>query len=468
MVLEVLPGSFWISVGACVFALVAALLQIRRGVGLPMAAVVVTIIFWYIVDIFYNDYKRLYLYKFHPDILSEAWWQVSVFLFAFAVLAPLVNAVVNANLLRTRTSQIIKLTPKLVASRTFQDGLDRLLAVVFAAWVGILGLAVARYQTNFLGYIFPPLTGHPGPWVTSGLSSGLDSLWALTNYIQLMVGSLFGVIAALSKRPWTRRLAVMGVILTWPFYIFDRTRKFILLIAVPGIIAWALFRLRGNILKKGFVVIAAALLVNAWFGFIISNRLNGSIASSFQEGGFDFSSASEAEHQGLNMYEELAWIIHLRRVGTYQPGIGENYIANLVNPVPRVLWPSKPTIGLDYAIARGLGGGSGSAGVYATLSNGLVGQGVVNFGVYLGPLIAALLMAFWSAWLSKIDLQLDRIGYLPLYGLGLIITFTMGRDITLLEAYPFVFGYVLCTFWEKRARKGQKRDRLRARRGGNY
>jgi len=127
--------------------------------------------------------------------------------------------------------------------------------------------------------------------------------------------------------------------------------------------------------------------------------------------------------------------------GTYNPNWGTRYFAELVNPIPRALWHGKPMIGIDYAIARGQAGGqSGEAGVYATISTGMIGQGVVNFGRILGPAFAALLMSFWVAILARLDLQIYELGRLPLYALGLILTFNLGRDITLITLYPFVFG----------------------------
>jgi hypothetical protein len=37
-------------------------------------------------------------------------------------------------------------------------------------------------------------------------------------------------------------------------------------------------------------------------------------------------------------------------------------------------------------------------------------------------------------------LTIHALGRLPLYSLGLILTFNLGRDITLITLYPFVFG----------------------------
>ncbi len=55
---------------------------------------------------------------------------------------------------------------------------------------------------------------------------------------------------------------------------------------------------------------------------------------------------------------------------------GARYFAELVNPIPRVLWPGKPLIGFDYAIARGqgwAGAAKGQGGIGATISTGMIG-----------------------------------------------------------------------------------------------
>ncbi|MFW5883724.1 MAG: hypothetical protein ACOCVG_05085, partial [Verrucomicrobiota bacterium] len=96
----------------------------------------------------------------------------------------------------------------------------------------------------------------------------------------------------------------------------------------------------------------------------------------------------------------------------------------------------------DYAIARGQGGG-GSAeqgGIGASVSTGVIGQGVVNFGPFFGVLAAALIMACYSALLARQDLMGEEVFRLLLYGLGMVLIFNLGRDITLLVLYPFAFG----------------------------
>jgi hypothetical protein len=79
----------------------------------------------------------------------------------------------------------------------------------------------------------------------------------------------------------------------------------------------------------------------------------------------------------------------------------------------------------------------------------MIGQGVVNFGRFLGPMAAALLMAFWTAVLARQDLLGAQPARLLLYATGIILTFNMGRDITLLVLYPFLFGLGMLVFWER-------------------
>ena len=109
-------------------------------------------------------------------------------------------------------------------------------------------------------------------------------------------------------------------------------------------------------------------------------------------------------------------------------------------------------IGIDYAIARGQkweGADKNNAGVGATISTGFIGQGVVNFGRFFGPIAAALIMAAWAALLARQDLQGDQTGRLLLLLVGLVLTFNLGRDITLITLYPFFFGLIMVNTWRR-------------------
>lgn len=446
--LRALPISFWVVIALLAGGFYWNLKSIRSGLGIPAVTALGTIAVWYVGDVLYNDYVNVHMVLFPPDILTNAWWQVALFLAVFLLTTPLLHNRINRPYLNEE-SYVFHMVTRGVDQPQFQRNLTLILQATVGVWICLLIGAKLNFEEEFVYYLFPYMGEHPGPWVTSGLGGGMDAFLALANYLQLMVGAIFGLVAALSTNPRLRAIAMVGMFLTWPYYIFDRTRKFILVVALPGILAWVFLRLRGGMVKKAVICCAFYVLINAWFGFVIGHRLQSTITASFQEGAFDFSEASEEKHQGLNMYEELSWINLLTTYGIYRPEIGRNYLANLVNPIPRALWPGKPTIGLDYANARGLGGADTEAGVYSTFSDGVVGQGVVNFGRYVGPIFAAVLMSLWVCWLARLDLMGQKIGYLPLFWLGLILTFNIGRDITFLELYPFLFGYAIC-WWLNR------------------
>src|SRR5438552_9032998 len=102
-------------------------------------------------------------------------------------------------------------------------------------------------------------------------------------------------------------------------------------------------------------------------------------------------------------------------------------------------------IGIDYAKWRGFESMSESAegelGVVATISTGMIGGGVLNFGQILGPIAAGIIMALWSGLLIRWWEQRRSLLRLVLFMLGAGLTLNLGRDITLLVLWPVIFAY---------------------------
>ncbi len=157
----------------------------------------------------------------------------------------------------------------------------------------------------------------------------------------------------------------------------------------------------------------------------------------------------EVHHHGLDMLKELCFINQFIESGTYLPNWGRRYFAEAVNFVPRGLWPGKPMIGLDYAVARGFGSRSNQMGVNATIATGLIGQGVVNFGRVFGVAFVAWLCALWIGFLARLWMQRGSMLRLLLFLVGLGVTFNCGRDVTFLVLFPFAFGYVFVRILER-------------------
>jgi len=456
--LSILPGPFWVVALLLLLGGGWAVTHIRGGLGLPVLAVLGTTATWYVGDAFYNDYANYHTKLFTPEVLSAAWWQVALFLAVFLVLVPVMHRWFNARSLR-RTSQIVHLLRVGVGQPELQAQVNLMFRGCLIVWLVLVAIAAVRLRDELPYYFAPYLAYKADPWGRGQIGGGFDSLLALAAYVQMFVASIFGVVAALAQNRRVRTLALIGVLLTWPFYLFDRTRNFMLVVMVPGILGWVFLRLRIGMLPKILILAVCYYMINAWFAFVIANRAEISIVDAVNGEGVSLKDAREKHHEGLNMFEELCWVNTFIENGTYRPNWGARYFAELVNPVPRVLWPGKPLIGLDYAVARGQQYGDDGS-VTATISTGMIGQGAVNFGLILGPAFAAWLMSMWAAILAGLDLRGDELGRVPLFALGMILTFNLGRDITLITLYTFVFGAIVI-WWVGRSQRRPPPARVR-------
>jgi hypothetical protein len=448
--LSILPVAFWAVIAMFVLGGIQAFRRLQDGSGFPMLAVLGTVAVWYVGDAFYNDYAGEYAAEFNSQVLQNAWWQVAWFLLVFVLVTPLVHQWVNTRYLH-RGSGVLRMFKYGVGQPIFQHQLNHLFLGCVLLWGSLAIMAAIRLKEEIPYFFFPFLGYKAEPWGRGRIGGGFDALLSVAFYLQQLASATFGVVAALSTHRRTRSFALVFCLLSWPYFVFDRTRNTMLAVVIPAIVSWVFLRMRGGMLKKIAVLGVCFLVVNAWMKFVIANRSGSTITQALREKGFSLSDHEKVHNEGLNMYEELCWITSFIEQDTYRPSWGGRYFAEVVNVVPRTLWPGKPEIGIDYAMARGQGGGNaGSAGVYATISTGMIGQGVVNFGRFLGPAAAALIMSFWVAALARLDLNMEKIGRILLYAFGSILTFNLGRDITLITLYPFVFGAMLL-WWVDRS-----------------
>jgi len=449
------PVAFYIAVGVAWVAAVYSFSLRNAAIGFPMLTVVATAAVWYFGDAIYNDYNE-YVLTLGADILDSAWWQVMLFILSFCIFAPFMHRWMNKKMLGEE-SHFLKLFNRGGLDRMdFQQRITAANGILTGAWIGLMFIALMRTDFDFLGLFAPYVAGRASPWGRGRVGGGIDAFLAFANYFQIMLTACFGVVFSLSKNPRTRMLAGALWLMTAPSYLLDRTRNTMLAVMLPGLLSFVFLRLRVNLFMKIAILGLCFLVVEGWMRFVIQTRSTSDVAMVFQEVGLigitDRVRGSEAKHAGLNMFEELAWINKFSEDGRYEVNYGARYFAELVNPIPRVLWPGKPLIGIDYAIARGQGweGGKGAlAGVGATISTGMIGQGLVNFGPFFGVVAAAFLMAIWAAILARQDLKGEKTGRLLLYMVGMVLTFNLGRDITLITLYPFLFGFIMLVVFSR-------------------
>ena len=464
MDLSLYPLPFFLSAIALIASGLFAWKHRRQGWGLPMGAVLATVGVWYLGGGLYNDYEE-YQTVIGDAALSVAWWQVLLFIVTFSFLVLPVHGLVNKHLLKRQSRLLFYAKSGRISDPSIQRNIDQLAKALLICWLIIMAIALARRGWHFEAMFFPYLEGYKlNPWSRGRVGGGISALLSLAGYLQLFLTAAFGVVAGVAKNPKTRMMAITVCFLAFPYYIFDRTRNPMIATMLPGLLAWVFLGLRARMIVKGAILLAVFLLANFWMlavvdsdmnrGVTVGNALKGIKAKQNEKVdvivGID-DEKEDRKHKGLSMFAELGHMNNLFDDGLYEPTWGGRYFAEAVNVIPRGLWKNKPLVGVDYALARGFGGERGTtekgAGITASIATGMIGQGVVNFGRLLGPMAAALLMSIWVAVLARLDLRGD-IGRLLLCAVGMILTFNMGRDITLFVLYPFVFGYMLLLGWE--------------------
>jgi len=449
------PVGFYIAMGLLALGFLYAWNVRMSGVGIPMASVLGTVAIWYFGDALYNDYEA-YVIEIGGKYLEAAWWQVALFLGAFMVFVPMLHRIINRRVLRERSEFWVLMQQGGIDNPEFQRRLDIATRLILGVWLILMFIALIRTNFDVLGLFAPYISGKSNPWGRGRIGGGYDALISFGSYLQITLASAFGIVAAVAKNPRTRMIGIVVTVLSLPWFLLDRTRNTMLAVVLPGLLAWVFIRVRGGIFLKVAILAGAFLVTEGWMKFVIEMRSGTNISMAFKQLGIagvaQTIEETETKHQGLNMLEELAWVNSFIDQGTYVVNNGARYFAELVNPVPRVIWPNKPMIGIDYAIARGQlyeAAGDLQAGVGATISTGMIGQGVVNFGTFFGVLAAALLMAYWVAILARQDLMGIKMGRMLLFFIGCVLTFNLGRDITLITLYPFLFGYIMLSVWAK-------------------
>src|SRR5258708_17920616 len=402
----------------------------------PFIAVLGTIAAWYMVEpIYFEDFFSDYTFS----AASTAYRCLLVFLVTFVVAAPVMVRDFQPHG-QLSPQQLYALHP------------EQLIPPIVFLWLCLLAYGIYRMEGDVFGALFP-IEGRTGlsMWgrgaaEDAGMSGFIVSAGA---YLYVLCLGLFRLMFPLTKKTPMRLLLAICIALSWPYAFLQGSRNVTLAVVIPALAAYLLIGKRTPA-QKVFIAIGSFLALD----FVMRGIIG------FRNVGFEAASLTEVEstkHLGLNMASELINIAGFVEDGVMEISYGMGYLAELLNIVPRAIWADKPILGINYAIVRGFGGGESDIGVFATLSTGIVGQGVLNFGTWFGPIAAGLLMASWVGLLTRLRFQ-GGTARTALFLIGLGLTFNLGRDITLLVLFPFVFGYIGVLILE--AREKGKRARL--------
>jgi len=396
----------------------------RDSFGITVG-VYVTVFAWYFVDPFINPEQYDYL---PSSLLGQSYGQVLLFLIGFRVFTPAAIRWIVGR----RSSGVFetRLTP------------EQILVGVGTLWLVLFTIGIARMGGDVMGAVFP-LDGRGGAtmWGRGAIESSASGfLISSGGYVFNAVAAFLGVLVFFQRSTAWRLLALAMFAISLPYFFFAGARSHFLAAVLPFIITY-LFYGRHLLVIRLAILAVAFFCLNEGFKFVTAFR---------DSGGFREVLASENPYElmdedmrpsGLNMIQELCFVNTYLETGGGSPAYGARYLNELLNFVPRMIWPSKPLIGIDYAKWRGFESADGELGVNTTVSSGMIGGGVLNFGEILGPVAAGILMALWTGLLIRWWEQRKSLMRLVLFMLGVGLTFNLGRDISMLVLWPVIFAY---------------------------
>jgi oligosaccharide repeat unit polymerase len=423
------PPFFFLLVALIAGLLLETWFRRREPWAVPASAVYITTLVWYFADLQITPEN----YEFIPDsLLTLSYAQVAEFIVAYRIIVPWIARwfIKNAAIYPLNSPSV-----------------EKLLGGAIIVWVGLLSYGVVRMGGDLFGTLFP-LEGRASANMWSRGAAGdagpSGFLVSSASYLYVLVCASFGILLFFVKSVHARILCLILILVTWPFFLLLGTRNLFLAVFVPSAFALLLFG-RQPIWIKLVCLAAGLIFLNAAFLRVISFRNVGFNEYLAEEESGELNDL-DMRHQGLNMIQELCFV----NVYTSDNKItyGARYTGELLNVIPRAIWPGKPLLGVDYAIWRGFSGGESDIGVVATISTGFIGGGILNFGPFFGPLAVALLIASWTGLLARWWEQRASLLRCCLFLTGLGETFNLGRDITLLVLWPIVFGYFVTRFVE--------------------
>jgi len=245
----------------------------------------------------------------------------------------------------------------------------------------------------------------------------------------------------------------------------DKRRSRGIKLVAAAVLAWHMMRAYGTGSRS--VVFLALLIPAAWLywrcdprrqrGLLIAAIpwrgavlvVRRALVEGRKEGRLEF--AKTPSYVGHEMFRELLFV--LDQVPEKRPYLyGETMAIELVNPIPRFLWPGKPVgFGVTYAEWQGqdpLHGGP-------TISPGILGEMYINGGVIAVVLLNLFGGIVCRAW-DRIGPQRTRsLPVLMFYSLGLGCLLMLGRSLSLPLFYQMFAAMICIGIVAARSRRGQ-------------
>src|SRR5215471_4644069 len=418
--------TFYLAAAALVVLTVESCIKLLNRDSFSITlAVYVTVFAWYFVDPFLNPEQYDYIPTF---LISQSYGQVLIFLIAFRMFMPFaVRWIVRRQ--RAGLSAMQHFAP------------EQMLIAAGALWFLLLLIGIARMGGDVIGALFP-VDSRAGAtmWGRGAVeSSAAGFLISSAGYMFNAITAFLGVLIFFQRTTFWRLIAGAMFVVSLPYFLLEGARSHFLAAILPFIIAYLLYG-RSPLIIRVAILALAFVCLDQGFKFVTAFRGTGFRDLLAAENPYELVD-EDVRQSGLNMIQELCFANAYLDLGAGSQAYGGRYLNDLLNVVPRAIWHSKPLIGIDYAKWRGFESPDSELGVVATVSTGMIGGGVLNFGQVLGPVAAGILMALWTGLLIRWWEQRKSLLRLVLFMLGAGLTFNLGRDISMLVLWPVIFAY---------------------------
>ena len=331
--------TFYLAAAALLVLTLESCVKLLKGDSFSITlAVYLTVFGWYFVDPFLNPEQ----YSFIPSFLiNQSYGQVFLFLIGFRFFMPIAVRWI----VRQRNSG---------AMGTHRFAPEQILIIAGAIWLVLLIIGVYRLNGDVIGALFP-VDSRAGAtmWGRGAIeTSAAGFLVASAGYVFNAITAFLGVLIFFQRTTFWRLVAGGMFVVSLPYFLFEGARSHFLAVILPFIITY-LFYGRHLLIIKLAILAVAFVCLDEGFKFVTAFRGTGFRELLAAEHPYELVD-EDLRQSGLNMIQELCFANAYIASGAASPAYGGRYLNELLNVVPRVIWPSKPLIGIDYAKWRGL------------------------------------------------------------------------------------------------------------------
>ena len=274
------------------------------------------------------SFRRKNYDELPEEMLNLSYGQVGSFLVSYRLLVPLLTANLTTNAtVAIRNNRALSAEVLLVGAAIL--------------WLGLLGFGVSRMEGDLTASLFP-LDARAGVQMwqrAAGADAGkMGFLVSAASYLYILVCASFGAFLLFVRSVIARCLAIVLMAISWPYFLLSGTRNIFLAVCLPFFIAYLLFG-RQRLWLKCACLLGAFVVINTAF-LIVGSYRNIGFREFFEANERNQLIEDTSMHQGLNMIQELCLVNDFVQVAV--PAYGGRYLDDLLNVVPRAIWPSKP------------------------------------------------------------------------------------------------------------------------------